>query len=85
MAANAQTTDFAGHHIAQTIMASLSASGTRLMTGLRGMVRSLQTARMMTVLANMSDHQLEQIGITRADIPVYAETLIADRLNETSQ
>jgi len=85
MAVNAQTTDFAGLHIAQAIMASLAASGTGLMTGLRGMVRSMQTARMMTVLANMSDHQLEQIGTKRADIPAYAEMLMADRLNETSQ
>lgn len=41
-------------------------------------VKSLQMARMLSSLANMSDHQLAQIGIRRSDIPKYAETLMAE-------
>lgn len=40
-------------------------------------LKTLQIARMMTTLSNMSDHQLAQIGISRSDIPKYAETLMA--------
>ncbi len=40
-------------------------------------LKSLQMARMLSTLANMSDHQLAQIGIQRSDIPKYAETLMA--------
>ncbi|WP_252731304.1 DUF1127 domain-containing protein [Lentibacter algarum] len=36
-----------------------------------------QTARMMSVLSSMSDYQLKQIGISRSDIPNYAEVLVA--------
>ena len=35
-------------------------------------LKSLQMARMLSTLANMSDHQLAQIGIRRSDIPKYA-------------
>ncbi|WP_236939978.1 DUF1127 domain-containing protein [Falsihalocynthiibacter arcticus] len=41
-------------------------------------LKSLQMARMLSTLANMSDHQLAQIGIRRSDIPKYAETLMAE-------
>ena len=41
-------------------------------------LKSLQIARMLSTLANMSDHQLAQIGIQRSDIPKYAETLLAE-------
>lgn len=41
-------------------------------------LKSLQMARMLSTLSNMSDHQLAQIGIQRSDIPKYAETLMAD-------
>jgi uncharacterized protein YjiS (DUF1127 family) len=41
-------------------------------------LKSLQMARMLSTLANMSDHQLAQIGIQRSDIPKYAETLMAE-------
>ncbi|WP_370399241.1 DUF1127 domain-containing protein [Sulfitobacter sp. JB4-11] len=35
-------------------------------------------ARMLSTLSSMSDHQLAQIGISRSDIPKYAETLMVD-------
>lgn len=41
-------------------------------------LKSLQMAQMLSTLANMSDHQLAQIGIQRSDIPKYAETLMAE-------
>ncbi|AXI44282.1 hypothetical protein C1J02_08705 [Sulfitobacter sp. SK011] len=41
-------------------------------------MRTLQMARMLSTLSNMSDHQLAQIGIQRSDIPKYAETLMAE-------
>lgn len=41
-------------------------------------LKSLQMARMLSTLANMSDHQLAQIGIQRSDIPKYADKLMAE-------
>lgn len=41
-------------------------------------LKSLQTARMMSVLTNMSDHQLAKIGITRSEILQYAERLMSE-------
>jgi len=41
-------------------------------------LRALQTARMMSVLANMSDQQLAQIGISRSETPQYAERLMSE-------
>lgn len=38
--------------------------------------RTLQHARMKSVLAQMPDEVLEQIGIGRSDIPEYARSLI---------
>lgn len=39
-------------------------------------LRALQTARMVSVLVNMSDQQLSEIGISRSEIPQYAERLM---------
>lgn len=41
-------------------------------------LRAVQMARMLSTLSKMSDHQLAQIGISRSDIPKYAETLMAE-------
>ncbi len=41
-------------------------------------LRGLQMGRMLSTLSNMSDYQLAQIGISRSDIPEYAEKLLAD-------
>ncbi len=40
-------------------------------------LRAMQMARMLSTLSSMSDHQLAQIGISRSDIPRYAEKLMA--------
>ena len=42
-------------------------------------LKALQIARMQSTLLNMSDYQLTQIGVSRSDIPKYAETLMADK------
>ncbi len=44
----------------------------------RSMLRTLQTSRLMSVLAGMSDVQLAEIGITRGDIPRYATWLMSN-------
>ncbi len=44
----------------------------------RAALKALQVARMASTLSNMHDGQLKQIGITRAEIPKYAEKLIAE-------
>lgn len=41
-------------------------------------LHAVQVARMNDVLVNLSDVQLEQVGITRAEIPRYAERLISN-------
>lgn len=48
----------------------------RLGAKAHGVLKTLQMARMLSTLADMSDHQLAQIGISRADIPKYAEELM---------
>ena len=44
----------------------------------RGVVKTLQTARMMSTLSNMRDDQLAEMGLLRSDIPDYAEKLMAE-------
>ncbi|WP_245744625.1 DUF1127 domain-containing protein [Aliiroseovarius sediminilitoris] len=41
-------------------------------------LKALQMTRMLSTLSKLSDHQLAQIGITRSDIPSYAEKLMKD-------
>ena len=43
----------------------------------KSFVASAQHGRMLSVLSQMSDAELERIGITRADIPNYAEKLLS--------
>lgn len=39
-------------------------------------LKEVQTAQMKSALLSMNDDQLKQIGLTRRDIPQYAETLM---------
>jgi len=48
-----------------------------LAAGAGALMRRLQHARMVAVLAQFSDRQLAEIGIRRAEIPDYARRLIA--------
>lgn len=59
-------------------IALLARLGTKLMAKARAALRALQMARMLSTLSNMSDYQLAEIGISRSDIPKYAETLMAN-------
>lgn len=47
-----------------------------LARGARGVMRTLAYARMAQTLHAMSDAQLAQIGVARADIPAHALALV---------
>ena len=61
-------------HAFATPLAFLARFGAKAHAGLK----ALQMARMLSTLYSMSDHQLAQIGVSRSDIPKYAETLMAE-------
>ena len=42
----------------------------------KSMIFKMQMGQMLSVLSRMSDRDLAQIGITRAEIPAYAKTLM---------
>ncbi|MFN3613902.1 MAG: hypothetical protein ACK4WC_05010 [Rubrimonas sp.] len=44
----------------------------------KAMVQGMQIARMVRVLNEMSDADLDRIGVKRADIPAYARALVMD-------
>lgn len=46
-------------------------------TAFKSFIASAQHSRMLSVLSQMSDAELERIGITRADIPNYTEKLLS--------
>jgi len=65
-------------------MAYIADSGSRpflsfaaVAEGLKSLNHKLKYGRMMSVLSQMSDAQLDQIGINRSDIPAHAEKLIS--------
>ena len=62
-----------GHAVAASF-ALLASFGAKAHAALK----ALQMGRMLSTLSNMSDYQLAQIGISRSDIPKYAETLMTD-------
>lgn len=62
------------HHHA---VASSNSLLVRIAAKAHAVLSTLQMARMLSTLSNMSDHQLAQIGISRSDIPEYAKTLMA--------
>ncbi|MEO9516971.1 MAG: hypothetical protein ABJH45_14370 [Paracoccaceae bacterium] len=47
-----------------------------LACGARSALLSVQTARMLSLLENMSDHELTRMGISRSDIPGYVKKLM---------
>ena len=75
MTHDAQTPKIA--QIAPLAIANLLArSGRKTLASARTTLKTLQTARMISVLTKMSDFQLSQIGITRSEIPEYANELM---------
>lgn len=80
MTVNPTTVDHGAH-------SALADAALRMRTALTGFTlkalakagaafKTLQTARMMSVLSQMTDEQLSQIGITRAEIPSYVQMLM---------
>ena len=45
---------------------------------LRSVIKSVQIGRMISVLSNLTDTQLAEIGISRSGIPDYAAKLVSD-------
>ncbi|SLN74173.1 hypothetical protein ROA7450_04204 [Roseovarius albus] len=61
-------------HTVAASFAFLAKVGAKAKTALK----AFQKARMLSALSNLGDYQLAQIGISRSDIPKYAEKLMAD-------
>lgn len=64
--------------LVQGLVSVIAGIGGKTMAKTRSFTKSLQMARMMSVLSSMSDYQLVQIGISRSEIPKYAKSLMAD-------
>ena len=60
------------------ILPAIKTLGAIVRSKTASVVHTLQVARMMSVLSEMSDTQLAQIGITRSDIPRYAASLFPE-------
>lgn len=73
MTVDTQTAKSDGVHVIGVSIALLAKFEAKLHAALK----ALQMARMLSTLSSMSDHQLAQIGISRSDIPKYAEKLMA--------
>ena len=57
---------------------TLKRFGSKFMETARTALKGIQLGRMMSILSNMSDTQLAELGLARADIPQYAEKLLAN-------
>lgn len=69
-------------HLAETFAAAgatLSAGKRRFATGFRTVVNRMQIARMETALRALSDQELNNIELKRADIPQRARELVTYR------
>lgn len=73
MTFNTQPAETSSRHAITGLILLLATLGAKASAALR----TLQVARMMSTLSSMSETQLAQIGISRSDIPEYAETLMA--------
>ena len=63
--------------VGASVFTALAGFGSWFASKARTGMRTMQSARMMSTLSHLSDRQLDQIGITRADIPHYADQLMA--------
>lgn len=66
-----------GSHAVTASIALLARLGTGAKAAAHRVFVAMQLARMMSVLANMSDEHLELIGVARSEIPDYAAKLLA--------
>jgi len=67
-------------HVLGRGLNTLKAAGRAVAKSLVGAMRILQMARMLHVLGEMSDRDLKKLGITRQQIPAYAEKLVYEQL-----
>tara|TARA_R110000850_G_scaffold109051_5_gene221818 strand:- start:332 stop:628 length:297 start_codon:yes stop_codon:yes gene_type:complete len=58
-------------------LTTLGRIGVKVGRAAHNFLYTAQVARMISTLSRLSDNQLAQIGISRSDIPKYAETLMA--------
>lgn len=65
----------AGHNT--TLLADIAAFPRVLRAKVGGALRALQLARMQSILSQMSDYQLAQVGVKRSQIADFAATLMA--------
>lgn len=63
-------------HVLGRGVETIKAIGRAVVKSLGGAMRTMQMARMLHVLCEMSDEDLKKLGITRQQIPAYAEKLI---------
>lgn len=78
MTVNTQTAKRDSGHAVSVLISLLARLGSNAVVKANGALRTMKMARMLSTLSNMSDYQLAQIGISRSDIPKYAETLMAN-------
>lgn len=76
MTINTQTPTLAGVPWLNRAASHFSGWGSAILTKAGDGIAALQMARMLSTLSNMSDSQLAQIGITRRQIPAYANRLM---------
>ena len=79
---SAPDTRYTGHagylvraHLSGTLIFLLN-GGLSVMKWCRGFIRALQYGRMKSVLHKMPNDLLDEIGISRAEIPEYARSLV---------
>lgn len=77
MTFNMNTTASERHHAVTASLSYVAAIFAKFRSAAGGVLKALQDARMMSTLAQMSDAQLNNIGISRSDIPDYAKKLMA--------
>ena len=78
-ASDTQYTGYAGHTVPTyffDIITSLRKGGLLVIKWCHGLIRTLQYGRMMSVLDKMPNELLDEIGISRSEIPEYARSLV---------
>lgn len=72
----AETTSFFSSDVKRPSFEWLSDFGANMLNNISMAILHLQVSRMKSVLHQMSDAQLDQIGIKRSQINAHAETLM---------
>ena len=75
-AVGSENRNFSATGVVSGIVAAVEGFLSKALANAGSGLKAVQTARMKSTLSGMSDHQLAQIGISRSEIPKYAESLI---------